>query len=150
MIRQCFFLFVLTFAIDKIRERQVSGEEATVKSKGKAQSCSLRAGQQIPVGRTHWMLGKGNTYRWSIYLAADIEHLVGKMLDLIGTTASDNNKTIILPRHLQQAIFNDEGSVTIAQGSVLLNIQSILMTKKNEGAAAFNDLFNVWCIRNAF
>ena len=48
-----FFLFVLTFAIDKIRERQVSGEEATVKSKGKAQSCSLRAGQQIPVGRTH-------------------------------------------------------------------------------------------------
>jgi histone H2A len=52
--------------------------------------------------------------------------------------ARDNKKTRIIPRHLQLAIRNDEelnkllSGVTIAQGGVLPNIQTILLPKKTE------------------
>lgn len=58
------------------------------------------------------------------------------MLELAGNAARDNKKTRIIPRHIQLAVRNDEelskllGSVTIANGGVLPNINSVLLPKK--------------------
>ena len=134
------------------------GKEVTSKIKVKARSRSLRAGLQFPVGRIHRMLRKGNYAERigggaPIYLAAVMEYLVAEVLELAGNAARDNKKTRIIPRHLQLAIRNDEelgkllSGVTIAQGGVLPNIQTILLPKKNETAATskstyWNDSFN--------
>ena len=71
-----------------------------------------------------------------VYLAAVLEYLSAEIL------ARDNKKTRIIPRHLQLAIRNDEelnkllSGVTIAQGGVLPNIQSILLPKKTDEKVA--------------
>lgn len=58
------------------------------------------------------------------------------MLELAGNAARDNKKTRIVPRHIQLAVRNDEelsrllGSVTIANGGVLPNINNLLLPKK--------------------
>jgi histone H2A len=63
-------------------------------------------------------------------------------LELAGNAARDNKKTRIIPRHLQLAIRNDEelnrllSGVTIAQGGVLPNINTILLPKKTDEVAA--------------
>ena len=60
---------------------------------------------------------------------------------MAGNAARDNKKTRIIPHHLQLAIRNDEelnkllAGVTIMQGGVLPNIQSVLLPKKSEKAA---------------
>ena len=62
-----------------------------------------------------------------MYLAAVMEYLAAEILELAGNAARDNNKTRIIPRHLQLAVRNDEelnkliAGVTIAQGGVLSN-----------------------------
>ena len=107
---------------------------AAEKSKSGAKSRSARAGLQFPVGRIHRLLRKGNYAARvgagaPVYLAAVLEYLGAEILELAGNAARDNKKTRIIPRHLQLAIRNDEelnrllGSVTIAQGGVLPNIQ---------------------------
>ena len=114
------------------------------KAKGsKSKSRSSRAGLQFPVGRLHRHLRKGNYAQRvgagaPVYMAAVLEYLSAEILELAGNAARDNKKTRIIPRHLQLAVRNDEelnrllGGVTIAQGGVLPNIQSVLLPKKAE------------------
>ena len=111
------------------------------KMKGKAKSQSSRAGLQFQVGRIHRLLRKGNYSERvgagaPVYLAAVMEYLAAEVLELSGNAARDN-KTRIIPRHLQLAIRNDEelnkllSGVTIAQGGGLPNIQAVLLPKKS-------------------
>ena len=110
--------------------------------KSKQISRTVRAGLQFPVGRIHRLLRKGNYARRvgagaPVYLAAVMEYLAAEIIELAGNAARDNKKMRIIPRHLQLAIRNDEelnnlfAGVTIAQGGVLPNIQSVLLPKKS-------------------
>ncbi|KAL7061356.1 hypothetical protein AAHC03_010273 [Spirometra sp. Aus1] len=110
-------------------------------------SRSARAGLQFPVGRVYRLLRSGNYAERvgagaPVYLAAVLEYLTAEVLELAGNAARDNKKTRIIPRHLQLAIRNDEelnkllGTVTVAQGGVLPNIQSALLPKKSGTIAA--------------
>ncbi|XP_033117105.1 late histone H2A.2.2-like [Anneissia japonica] len=121
----------------------MSGRGKGGKAKGKAKSRSSRAGLQFPVGRVHRFLRKGNYASRvgagaPVYMAAVLEYLTAEILELAGNAARDNKKSRIIPRHLQLAIRNDEelnrllGSVTIAQGGVLPNIQAVLLPKKTQ------------------
>ena len=109
---------------------------------GRGKGVRWRAGLQFPVGRIHRLLRKGNYAERvgagaPVYLAAVMEYLAAEVLELAGNAARDN-KTRIIPRHLQLAIRNDEelnkllSGVTIAQGGVLPNIQAVLLPKKTE------------------
>ncbi|XP_065158125.1 histone H2A-like [Atheta coriaria] len=121
----------------------MSGRGKGGKTRAVSKSRSIRAGLQFPVGRIHRLLRKGNYAERigagaPVYLAAVIEYLTAEILELAGNAARDNKKTRIIPRHLLLAIRNDEelsslmSCVTIAQGGVLPNIQSILLPKKSE------------------
>jgi histone H2A len=124
----------------------MSGRGKAGKSKGKAKSRSSRAGLQFPVGRLHRFLKKGNYAERigagaPVYFAAVLEYLTAEILELAGNAARDNKKTRIIPRHLQLAVRNDEelnkllSGVTIAQGGVLPNIQTVLLPKKTHNKA---------------
>ena len=119
----------------------MSGRGKGGKAKAKPKSRSSRAGLQFPVGRVarHLRLGKYADRVGAgapVYLAAVMEYLAAEILELAGNAARDNKKTRIIPRHLQLAVRNDEelnkllAGVTIAQGGVLPNIQSVLLPKK--------------------
>ena len=124
----------------------MSGHGKGGKGKGKSKSRSSRAGLQFPVGRVHRLLRRGQYAQRvgagaPVYMAAVMEYLAAEILELAGDAACDNKKTRIIPRHLQLAIRNDEelnkllAGVTIMQGGVLPNIQSVLLPKKSEKAA---------------
>ena len=123
------------------KSNKMSGRGKGGKVRVKAKSRSSKAGLQFPVGRMHRLLRKGHYAERvgagaPVYLAAVLEYLSAEILELAGNAARDNKKTRIIPRHLQLAIRNDEelnkllSGVTIAQGGVLPNIQSILLPKK--------------------
>ena len=120
----------------------MSGKGKKVAQKKAQKTRSMRAGLQFPVGRIHRMMKRGNYAERvgsgaPVYLAAVLEYLSAEVLELAGNAARDNKKSRIIPRHLQLAIKNDEelnkllGGVTIAQGGVLPNIQSVLLPKKS-------------------
>lgn len=121
----------------------MSGRGKGGKSQGKSKTRSSRAGLQFPVGRVHRFLRKGNYAQRvgagaPVYLSAVLEYLAAEILELAGNAARDNKKSRIIPRHLQLAVRNDEelnklmSGVTLAQGGVLPNIQSVLLPKKSQ------------------
>ena len=125
----------------------MSGRGKGGQAKAKARTRSSRAGLQFPVGRVHRLLRKGNYAERvgagaPVYLAAVMEYLAAEVLELAGNAARDNKKTRIIPRHLQLAVRNDEelnkllAGVSIAQGGVLPNIQSVLLPKKSSSGKA--------------
>ena len=125
----------------------MSGRGKGGQAKAKARTRSSRAGLQFPVGRVHRLLRKGNYAERvgagaPVYLAAVMEYLAAEVLELAGNAARDNKKTRIIPRHLQLAVRNDEelnkllAGVSIAQGGVLPNIQSVLLPKKTSSGKA--------------
>ena len=125
----------------------MSGRGKGGKVRSKAKSRSSRAGLQFPVGRIHRLLRRGHYAERvgagaPVYLAAVLEYLSAEILELAGNAARDNKKTRIIPRHLQLAIRNDEelnkllSGVTIAQGGVLPNINTILLPKKTDEVPA--------------
>ncbi|XP_078417899.1 histone H2A-like [Cetorhinus maximus] len=107
----------------------------------KAKTCSSRAGLQLPISCNHWLLHKGH-YAKHVgagapnFLAAVLNYLMAEILELAGNEARGNKKTCIIPHHLQLPIRSDKelnkllGGVTIAQGTVLPNIQAVLLPKK--------------------
>ena len=124
----------------------MSGRGKAGKAKGKSKTRSTRAGLQFPVGRVHRFLRKGNYAQRvgagaPVYMAAVLEYLTAEILELAGNAARDNKKSRIIPRHLQLAVRNDEelnrlmSGVTISQGGVLPNIQSVLLPKKSQTKA---------------
>ncbi|XP_049912656.1 histone H2A-like [Epinephelus moara] len=115
--------------------RKISGRGKTGgKARAKAKSCSSRAGLQFPVGRVHRLLRNGNYAERvgagaPVYLAAVLEYLTAEKLELAGNAARNNNKTRIIPHHLQLAVCNEKelnkllGGVTIVKlrnGSIKL------------------------------
>lgn len=108
-----------------------------------AQSRSSKPGLQFPVGRIHCFLRKrGYAERVGagapVFLAAVLEYLVAEVLDVAGNAAIDKKKTRITPRHIHQAVWNDDvlnkllGGVTISYGGLLPNIHQELMTKNKK------------------
>ena len=119
------------------------GKSGKSKSKSGSKSRSSRAGLQFPVGRVHRHLRNGNYGSRigagaPVYLAAVMEYLAAEILELAGNAARDNKKARINPRHVQLAVRNDDelnklmAGVTIAQGGVLPNIQTVLLPKKTK------------------
>jgi len=120
----------------------MSGRGKGGKSKEKkSKSRSSRSGLTFPVGRIHRHLRKGNYAERigagaPVYMTAVLEYLTAEVLELAGNAARDNKKSRIIPRHIQLAVRNDEelsklmSSVTISQGGVLPNIQTVLLPKK--------------------
>ena len=124
-----------------------TGAAGRGKSKGgKSVSRSKKAGLQFPVGRVHRYL-KQRKYASRIgagapvYLAAVMEYMAVEILELAGIAARDNNKSRIIPRHIQLAIRNDSElnpllrRVTIAAGGVNPLIHNALLPKKSKKEA---------------
>ncbi|XP_060759952.1 histone H2A-like [Neoarius graeffei] len=111
------------------------------KARAKAKTHLSRAGLQFPMGCVHRLLCKGNYAEHvragtPVYLAVVLEYLTAQIMELASNASHDNNKTRIIPRHLQLTVCNNEelnklhGGVTTAQGGVLPNIQAMLLPKK--------------------
>ncbi|VVC39023.1 Histone-fold,Histone H2A/H2B/H3,Histone H2A conserved site,Histone H2A,Histone H2A, C-terminal domain [Cinara cedri] len=118
-------------------------DKGSSKKDSVAKSKSSRAGLLFPVARVHRILKKGGYAKCvgtgaSVYMASVMEYLVAEVLELAGNAARDNKKARITPRHFQLAIRNDEElskllfGVTVAEGGVLPNIQSVLLPQKAE------------------
>ena len=121
----------------------MSGRGKGGKAHAKSKSRSERARLQFPVGRVHHYLKRGNYAERvgagaPVYMAAVMEYLTAEILELAGNATRDNKKLRTNPRHLQLAVRNDEelnrllAGVTIAQGGVVPNIQSVLLPKKSK------------------
>ncbi|XBI73579.1 hypothetical protein VPH35_067301 [Triticum aestivum] len=116
----------------------MSSTGAGVAGRGKAKatksvSRSSKAGLQFPVGRIARYLKAG---KYAERVGAGAPVYLSAVLELAGNAARDNKKTRIVPRHIQLAVRNDEelskllGSVTIANGGVVPNINQVLLPKK--------------------
>ncbi|NXJ23889.1 H2A protein, partial [Dicrurus megarhynchus] len=110
------------------------------KKSKKFKSRSDRAGLLFPVGRVHRALRKGGYASRigataPVYLAAVLQYLLLEVLELAGDMVLANGKKRITPRDVQLAIRNDSelgdllSNVMIAEGGVMPNIQSALLSK---------------------
>lgn len=103
-------------------------------------SRSSRVALQFPVSRVHRFLRKGKYTEHivagaPVYLAAVLEYLVAKVLELSGNAARENKRKRINPRNIQLAVRCDEGltrllpNVVIPNSGVLPNIHAVLLKK---------------------
>ena len=81
-------------------------------------SKAARAGLRFPVGRIHRLLKEkkfADRVRGGApaYLAAVMEYMAHRILELAGNEAREDMKTRIVPRHLLVAINNDEELVRV-------------------------------------
>lgn len=120
--------------------KSVSKAKPSGKSKQNSVSRSKRAGIVFPVGRVerHLRLGRygerlGKTA--AVYLAAVLEYLSAEVLELSGNACRDNKRMRITPRHILQAVGNDEelcrfmccSRNIIAGAGALVKIDSVLL-----------------------
>ncbi|KAG2670203.1 hypothetical protein I3760_14G073700 [Carya illinoinensis] len=114
--------------------------------KKKPVSHSVKAGLQFPIGRIGRYLKKMRYLQHfgtgaPVYMAAVLEYLAAKVLELAGNAARNNKKNRIILRHVLLAVRNNEElgkllfGVTIAHGGVIPNINPILLPKKTEKAS---------------
>lgn len=74
----------------------------------------------------------------AVIMTSVIEYVVSEILELAGNTAVESKKNRIVPRHIQQAVRNDEelnkflANVTIAGGGVIPNVHSTALPKKEK------------------
>jgi len=74
----------------------------------------------------------------AVIMTSVIEYVTSEILELSGTTALENKKNRILPRHIQQAVRNDEelnkylANVTIAGGGVIQSVHATALPKKDK------------------
>uniref|UniRef100_A0ACD5UZK4 Uncharacterized protein n=1 Tax=Avena sativa TaxID=4498 RepID=A0ACD5UZK4_AVESA len=98
---------------------------------------SVKAGLHFPIGQIERYLKEGRYYQCigsgaPVYLAAVLEYLTAKVLELVGQAAKDSKKIRIIPRHVMLDVMRDEelnkmlAGITIAHGGVLPNIHESL------------------------
>ncbi|XP_073838002.1 histone H2A, orphon-like [Musca autumnalis] len=97
-------------------------DKSKTKSKKKhRKSSSSRAGLLFPVKRIRHLLCTGEfaeriTMGSAAYLSAVMQYLTAEILVLAGNVASANRKKLIISRHLQTAIMNDQELKTLLMG----------------------------------
>ncbi|CUT99842.1 histone H2A [Echinococcus multilocularis] len=114
------------------------------KSRAKAKTRSARAGVQLPVGRVHRLLRRGNRSAWvlehrSTWLLCSSTWRWWRWWSWRVTRHTTTRRRVsFLVTCYWLAIRNDEelnkllGGVTIGQGGVLPNMQAVLLRKKTE------------------
>ena len=75
-------------------------------------STASKAGLQLSVSRTEYLLRRHTSLRIGetapIYLAAVLEYVVVEILELAGIRAKDSKMKTIMPRHVKDAVVEDE------------------------------------------
>lgn len=102
----------------------------------KAKTWSFQAGLQFLVSHVHHLCNYAEWVgaRTPIYLATILEYLPAEILE----QAPHDNRTCIIPQHLQLAVCNDEelnkllGSIINAQEGFLPNIQAVLLARQGQ------------------
>ena len=119
------------------------GRPAGVMSK-KPVTKSSRCDLTFPVGRCSSMIKRGRHAERvgvgaGIFTAAVLEYLTIEVLELAGNACLEHKKKMIVPRHLQLAIRNDEElnkvfcMAMISNGGVLPNVHPMLFAKRKNG-----------------